>query len=166
MFRFDIYFEFLLFFKQKIAINFLELTKMGNNDSKIKSNKYKRQDKTCLTKLVKKSLNSIVNKKNSNHSNFKNFHDLKFLKSQSTSSNDLSSNASQYQAYHKLINKDYIDDLSHDSIASSFVFTSAAGLRNVTTVRQSPSVTRRFYDIELPQHPSRHVRVYHDIYFF
>lgn len=141
---------------------------MGSNDSKLNSSsntsnaKFKKlnskQDKNCFRKLVKKSLNSILN---TNHRQTHRYHDLNYLKWGSNSSNDLTdSTSSVFQPYKKLINQEYVDDLSHDSIASSFVFTPGASY-NPTLARPS-----QFYNYQLVNPNQHHVRVYHDIYYF
>ena len=134
---------------------------MGSNDSKLNGNnkfkKLNKEDKNCIKKLVKKSLNSIPVY---NQHHYK--QDFRYMKSGSTSSDDFSESSSIFRApYKKLIEQDYIDDLSHDSIASSFVFASAAGYNNANSAKPS------LYYNQFVNSPSQsHVRVYHDIYYF
>ena len=161
---------------------------MGTGKSKLeklkKLNKQNKQD--CITKAIKIILSSDT-KKNSatrldlNYKQYNHLTDLLKLKSMLDSSSnacsdddDLANDLNDSKSYEKLIdhnNQDYVDDLSHDSLASSFIFTSAQGLQNMrsATMRPAQFTPKIFYSSlgrpALSQSRS-HVRIYHDIYFF
>ncbi len=139
---------------------------MGASKSKLeKIKKLSKQDKQdCITKAIK----IILSNEKKNYKNYSDLHD--FLKLESrlySSSDDLTNNSYSTEKCH-----DNQSDLSHDSIASSFIFTSANSLNkmasaNIRPIQFTPQTLRILYSsLNRPFNQSKHLRVYHDIYFF
>ena len=129
---------------------------MGASKSKLeKLNKQDKED--CITKVIKIILSNEKKNFKLNYKPYNKLNDFLNIKSSST----------MQKLSEKLI--DHVDDLSHDSIASSFIFKSANGLSQMTSekVEFTPQTLMIFYSsLNRPLNNPKHLRVYHDIYYF
>lgn len=117
---------------------------------------------------IKKLVQKLFGRKTSNNNriiNLKSLNDFRILNSSQSTLTDMSltttdADHDDYDCRSDFIKKNYIDDLSHDSIASSFIFASPADFNTKTKIFYSNN------NINTNEFKPPHVRVYHDIYYF